>query len=98
MLRVNTVTLFYMKSYSEKWVGSNIKVSVFVRNSTGTTPLATVELTGFHEKRTSEYFTAKLSFERGVENKDETVLLLLEMKGGKTFKIGGLAFCAETVS
>jgi hypothetical protein len=91
---VNTVILFYMKSYSEKWQGSMVNASVFLgTHENHATPVASVELSGFHEKKTSEFFMEKLRFGNAGDHRD--VLLHLRMVGGSTFRIGGLAFCAQ---
>ena len=76
-----------MKSYSEKWYNSTVQASVLACGHKA----ASVELTGYHEKRTSEYFTETVEFEN-VEPCDAVVLSLL-MTGGSTFRIGGLSFC-----
>jgi len=50
-LRVNTITIFYMKSYSEKWQDSAVEATVVVGNHT----VATQMLSGFHEKRRANF-------------------------------------------
>jgi hypothetical protein len=91
---VNTVTFFYMKSYSEKWQGSMISASVFLgSHENHTTPVASAEMSGFHEKKTSEFFMEKLRFANAGDHRD--VLLQVRMIGGSTFRIGGLALCAQ---
>jgi hypothetical protein len=95
---VNTVYLIYMKSYTKKWEGSRVEASVFL-GSTESAPVALIELSGFHEKRTSEFFTEQLQFNVPSTNQIQgSVLLQLKMIGGHTFKIGGLSFCNSTTS
>mmetsp|Transcript_28058 Transcript_28058/g.51099 ORF Transcript_28058/g.51099 Transcript_28058/m.51099 type:complete len:389 (-) Transcript_28058:611-1777(-) len=93
--RVNSVNVFYMKSYSEKWQGSKVQANVFLGSHTATaaTPVASFDLSGFHEKKTSEFFMKQVRFENPGSHND--VLLHLRMVGGETFRIGGLAFCEQ---
>jgi hypothetical protein len=93
--RVNSVNVFYMKSYSEKWQGSKVQANIFLgsHNATESTPVASFELSGFHEKKTSEFFMEQVRFENPGSHDD--VLLHLRMVGGETFRIGGLAFCEQ---
>jgi hypothetical protein len=59
---INTVPLIYMKSYSKEWEGSRVEASVasvFLR-STASAPVASIELSGFHEKQTSVFLTEQL--------------------------------------
>jgi hypothetical protein len=93
--RVNSVNVFYMKSYSEKWQASKVQANVFLGSHTATdaTPAASFELSGFHEKKTSEFFMEQVRFENPGSHDD--VLLHLRMIGGGTFRIGGLAFCEQ---
>jgi hypothetical protein len=85
--RVNTVIIFYMKSYSDKWKDSKVNASVYLGSDSTVAPVASVKLSGFHEKKTSEFFMEKLRFENPGSHND--VLLLLKMIGGQTFKVGG---------
>lgn len=93
--RVNFVNVFYMKSYSEQWQGSKVLASVFLGSHTTTNaaPVTSFELSGYHEKKTSEFFMEQVRFENPGRHDD--VLLHLRMVGGKTFRIGGLAFCEQ---
>jgi hypothetical protein len=90
--RINSVNILYMKSYSEEWQGSEVQASVFLGRHT-TAPVASVELSGFHEKKTSEFFMEQMRFENPGSHDD--VLLYLRMVGGGKFRIGGLAFCSQ---
>ena len=62
---VKTLNFLVLKSYGEKWEGSQVKVDAVIE--TKTTAAATteqyrksMEITGFHDKHTSETYSVKL--------------------------------------
>jgi hypothetical protein len=89
---MSTVTIIYMKSYSEKWLNSLAKVTVYQCQNV----VAAKTISGFHEKQTSEYYTETISWEHSATTTTSFcpfVELELEMISGSTFRIGGLSFC-----
>ena len=98
---VTALTLFYMKSYGEKWDGSRIRFSVEARpgntndESKDGSGFVSVrdpdELVGYHGKNTSETYTHRIKLDGIGAGKD--VLIGLELIGGTTFKMMGIALC-----
>ena len=104
---VNVLTLMAMTSYGVKWEGSRIRVTAFFRKESGGEyeKLAEpMEISGEHSKETSETYVHEMDL---VGDKDEkgTVAVAaryvvkgdlkvhVELIGGSTFKIMGMAFC-----
>ncbi|EJK56148.1 hypothetical protein THAOC_24019, partial [Thalassiosira oceanica] len=77
-----------MRSYGEKWSDSRLKVDVYA----GDELLKTEEVVGYHDKKTSETYNIKMKLARGVKA-GEDVRIQLELVGGSTFKISGMAVC-----
>jgi hypothetical protein len=95
---VDTVTLFYMKSYGEKWMDSTIRLEVKAKSSSQAidpsadwVTLSSIELTGWHAKSTSETFTETLRFGNAADIQQLQVAATLIK--GETFKIMGLLAC-----
>ena len=88
---VSSIKIIYMKSYSEKWQNSQIRAVARRCNE----EVGSVDISGFHEKSTSEYFVENISLKtEGLHDcNDPGVYLSLHMIGGSTFRIGGIAFC-----
>ena len=84
---ISTITIIYMKSYSEKWYNSTVQANVLLCGN----ETASVELSGFHKKNTSEYYTQTIEFDNA--GTCGSVVLNLQMTGGNTFRIMGLSFC-----
>jgi lysophospholipase L1-like esterase len=88
---LSTVTLFYMKSYGEKWEGSRVAFTI-TRNEGQV--IARDELAGIHEKLTSETYTHRVEIPTPSDGKGSSNYRIeLELIGGTTFKIMGLAIC-----
>ena len=85
---VHAVTWMIMRSYGEKWSDSRLKVDVY----SGSELIKTEEVIGYHEKKTSETYNIKMKLARGVKA-GEDVRIQLELVGGSTFKISGMAVC-----
>jgi hypothetical protein len=83
-----------MKSYSEKWIGSEVEASILVGSANSSTLLASVQLSGFHDKQTSEYYMESLRFIIPERVDVDSVRLHLKFVAGGTFKISGVAFCS----
>lgn len=90
---VATVTLFMLKSYGEKWENATARVQIETqaggRGDREWRPAVTRDLVGFHDKKTSEMYTEKLSLP------DATTSLRFDIRlvAGKTFKLMGIALC-----
>ena len=116
--RLQSVTLFFLKSYGEKWENSTATVSVERRvvQVVGTSSKSAEkgewisalevphELTGTHDKQTSETYTETVSFlppppvdndgnERTMSAITTDVRVTLTLTRGKTFKLMGIAVC-----
>ena len=94
---VRAVTWMVMKSYGEKWQGSKLKVDVW----SGETLMATEEILGTHDKKTSETYNIKMRLgkqhaatqtEEGVSVGSD-LRIVVELIGGTSFKISGMAIC-----
>lgn len=92
---VRAVTWMIMRSYGEKWEGSKLKVEVW----SGATKLASDEIAGFHDKKTSETYNIKMRLDTATGNGVEgatvgsDLKITFELIGGTTFKISGMAIC-----
>ena len=55
-----------------------------------------MEITGFHDKQTSETYSVKLDLRSNGQDgasKSDDLKITIELIGGSTFKIIGMAFC-----
>lgn len=93
----DSVTIFYMKSYGERWENSTIKLDILSKpaNESGFisnwTTISSVRLSGYHAKNTSETYTEtiKLSSDFLIQQLRVAITLI----NGETFKIMGLLVC-----
>jgi hypothetical protein len=98
---VRALTLMIMRSYGEKWEGSKLKVEIWSTEKL----VASSEIVGFHNKKTSETYNIKtkigdtLSKEQSGTSVANEVAIGSDLKiaftlvGGTTFKISGMAIC-----
>ena len=90
--QVQSIALFYMKSYGEKWSGSQVTVSVDAKRNQRYETAVSTTLSGVHNKTTSEMYTDRIALPPG--RMDPSVLrLTLTLSGGTTFKLMGIAVC-----
>jgi len=96
---VNILTFMVMTSYGAKWEGSNIRVEVFFRKKGGGEyeKLRSMEISGEDTgKETSETYVHEMHL-TGEKSEGGTVggdlKVDVELIGGSTFKIMGMAFC-----
>lgn len=97
--RVTVVTFMVMKSYGEKWQGSKIRINASFRADTNgqyESLAEPMEISGEHDKQTSETYNYEMDLtithpEGAAIGSDLKVDV--ELIGGTTFKIMGLAFC-----
>lgn len=91
---VQMMTWMIMRSYGEKWEGSKLKVEAW----SGEKLLASDEIVGFHDKKTSETYNIKMklidpeSASPGIPPGSD-LKVTFELVGGTTFKISGMAIC-----
>ena len=101
---IKTLNFLVMKSYGEKWSNSKIKVDAYFTIKGNTEEqIKSMDITGFHDKNTSETYTAQLDLVSNNSNNDivngvqalevERLKLRITLIGGMTFKIMGMAFC-----
>jgi lysophospholipase L1-like esterase len=91
---VQMMTWMIMRSYGEKWEGSKLKVEAW----SGNKKLASDEIVGFHDKKTSETYNIKMKL---IDQDSESpgipagsdLKVTFELVGGTTFKISGMAIC-----
>lgn len=91
---IGIVTLFPMKSYGDKWRDSTATVTL-LRKSNDSSPWHLIDswqVSGFHNKNTSEVYTLRQRLKKQV-NENDSLRLELHLSGGTTFKLMGLAFC-----
>lgn len=88
------LTWMIMRSYGEKWQDSKLKVEAW----SGENLLASDEIVGFHDKKTSETYNIKMklidkeSASPGIPAGSD-LKVTFELVGGTTFKITGMAIC-----
>ena len=91
---VRAVTWMIMRSYGDKWEGSMLRVEVW---SGEDTLMATKDIEGYHDKKTSETYNIKMKLGSGdVWNGvavGSDLKITFELVGGSTFKISGMAIC-----
>ena len=102
---VSTVTVFYLKSYGEKWKDSRVQVTIAISSSSSGRLLdrnheepivASVELLGSHTKNTSEMYTHELPLKESLSisrHHGEKLRAAFRLTGGTTFKLLGMAIC-----
>ena len=105
-LDTNFVLIVAMKSYSQKWVGSKLAVSISVvkktdnLNNSSLTDVRAVDwdadstflIDGYHDIKTSVHFPHKIPVLGGAKAGD-TLILHAKLVSGQEFKIAGIAFC-----
>lgn len=92
---IQSITIFYMKSYGRKWENSELqaKVSSFPTRSSDPIILGDRNMQGTHNKQTSEMYTEEIVLNQPVDP-DQKLQLEVKLVGGGTFKIMGLAVCS----
>ena len=94
---IQSVTIFFMKSYGEKWQGSLVEVAALSNHPVEAKwrELAKKQISGFHGKTTSETYTTEIKFgEREAVAAGRNLRITLTLIGGKTFKMMGIAVCS----
>ena len=86
---VQMMTWMIMRSYGEKWQGSTLKVEAW----SGEELLASEEIVGFHDKKTSETYNIKMKVGSTGIPPGSDLKVTFELVGGTTFKISGMAIC-----
>lgn len=87
---IHSITMFYMKSYGEKWSDSEIEVSAMVKKESMWNEVRRNSIFGFHAKHTSEVYTDRMEIDVNV---GADFRVVIELVGGTTFKVMGLAIC-----
>ena len=92
---IRSVTLFYMKSYGEKWQGSQLRLRVWKTSTMTSKDIALHEIviSGIHNKQTSEMYTEEILLSESIKAGD-TIRIEAMLSGGTMFKIMGLAICS----
>ena len=109
---IRTLNFMHMKSYGEKWYRSKLRVDVSVIKKKKTSSLEqegvvvekNIEMTGFHDKNTSETYTSQLDLYhddetndvgdlKGIADEGDDLRVRFSLIGGSTFKMMGMAFC-----
>ena len=98
---IQTINLFVMRSYGDKWEGSKIRVNTLVTRGGSSNRIEgstvhdlkkSTEVKRFHDNKTSETYTFQLVLGQGAMKNDD-LAVKIELVGGSTFKIMGMAFC-----
>jgi len=92
---VSAITIFYMRSYGEKWAKSTARFTVASLSGSSAAP-ATIDerdLLGYHNSNTSISYTERIELPQAVPVGD-SVTLRVDLTGGTTFKISGMMFCS----
>jgi len=103
-LPVRALNFMVMKSYGHKWQDSEIVIDAFVLKKSddaydnkrpNNMRTMSMNIPGYHDKNTSESYTYRMDL--GIDGKDvalhEDLMVQIELIGGSTFKILGMAFC-----
>jgi hypothetical protein len=100
---IRSVTLFFMKSYGEKWKGSRLQFRAWkVLPSASDSPsqqqannmlLQEMFIAGAHDKETSEMYTEVMDFPEAIPIGTK-LRVGASLVGGTMFKIMGLAICS----
>ena len=85
---VKVVTIFFMRSYGEKWKDSKARFSVTSNNST----LAQHDIDGVHELEHSLTLIERFTLSKSVK-KGETLSLKVDLISGSAFKVMGMTIC-----
>lgn len=88
---VKVVTIFFLRSYGEKWKDSKARFSVTSSNNE-TAPLGQLNITGVHDMPYSLTLSEKIVLADPVE-KGQTLHLKVDLISGSSFKITGMALC-----
>ena len=91
---VGTVTIFFLRSYGEKWKDSLAKFRIWRGGGTGETnrTLAEVDISGFHNASVSLTLHETIDLSEVVA-KGETLNLQVDLLSGNAFKIMGMTMC-----
>ncbi|KAL7466029.1 hypothetical protein ACHAXS_006361 [Conticribra weissflogii] len=90
---VNSVTVFYLRSYGEKWADSNARFTVSkIDGNNNDEVLSTCEIAGVSEDQHSLTLSQELQLSHTV-HKGNSLRMKVDLIGGNTFKIMGLMIC-----
>ncbi len=90
---VNSVTVFYLRSYGEKWADSNARFTVSkIDGNNNDEVLSTCEIAGVSEDQHSLTLSQELQLSHTVQ-KGNSLRMKVDLIGGNTFKIMGLMIC-----
>ena len=91
--KIQSITIFYMKSYGEQWENSELSIKVFLDGQQDQSPLEERNILGTHSKKTSEMYTEEIILTNPIDA-GESFQLEATLVGGEMFKIMGLAICS----
>jgi hypothetical protein len=94
--KIQSITIFFMKSYGDKWQNSELKATVWSHPSAGQQDQILLDernLFGTHDKNTSEMYTEEIILSKPVDA-GEKIQLEAKLVGGETFKLMGIAVCS----
>eukprot|EP00578_Thalassiosira_sp_NH16_P012189 CAMPEP_0181115994 /NCGR_PEP_ID=MMETSP1071-20121207/21718_1 /TAXON_ID=35127 /ORGANISM="Thalassiosira sp., Strain NH16" /LENGTH=655 /DNA_ID=CAMNT_0023200217 /DNA_START=129 /DNA_END=2096 /DNA_ORIENTATION=+ len=97
---INMVTLFYLRSYGEKWKDSLVKFNVSRKSDSDSDNgsddvLSEVNIAGVSDDEHSLTLSQEITLSETIR-KGETMKIKVELIGGTTFKIMGLMICNST--
>ena len=90
---ISVVTFFVLKSYGEKWQGSQMTARLQQKTSDTWQDLATEVISGLHGKNTSEMYPEAMTLPQ-TASRGSSLRLIYTLTGGSTFKLMGLAVCS----
>jgi len=98
---IHFLTIVAMKSYGPSWVGSKLEIKTTILRpseaaaTTKTNPfnVATFEVDGYHEIKTSVHFPNKFRLPGNGASVGDVVMVEARLIGGSVFKINGIALC-----
>lgn len=93
--RIRKITLHSLKSYGEKWQGSEAEFRIKILSGETVKHETSFRQTGIHDSETSIAYPFVLDLEDHAAEIGETVEMEIELVGGSEFKIIALMMCSR---
>jgi hypothetical protein len=89
---INIVTVFFLRSYGEKWKDSRAKFTIRRKTTDEEVELLEDEISGVHDREFSLTLSQELKLPHTI-HKGETLSIQVDLVSGSAFKIMGLSIC-----
>ena len=99
-VNIEKMSITYMKSYSKNWIDTKLHIAITHHtgrnnDTEGLLLLGSGDYSGYHEIKTSEYYTEVVTING--HQPGQNLNATLQMSSGNTFKIIALTFCGTIV-